>query len=90
MACNSLAKSCNMVTVTTGQSLALPFKLVEGLVEVMVLDVDGFAASFFPLFWVFVPFPLLIGPLPFPPEVTLRPWGFALLWCLLQQLVVAM
>ena len=67
-----------MVTVTTSQSLALPFRLVEGLVEVVVLDVDGFAASFFPLFRDFAPLPLLIGPLPFPPEATLRPWGLAL------------
>ena len=78
IACNSLAKSCNMVTVTTDQSLALLFRLVEGLVEVMVLDEDGFAASFFPLFRDFASFALPIGHLPFPPEVTLRPWGFAL------------
>ena len=65
MACNSPAKSCNMVTVTTGQSLALPFRPVEGLVEVVVLDMDGFTASFFPLFRDFAPFPLHLGPLPF-------------------------
>ena len=64
--------------VATGQSLALPFKLVEGLLEVMVLDGNGFAASFFPLFGDFAPFPLPIDPLPFPVQVTLRPWGFAL------------
>ena len=40
---------------------------------------DGFAASIFHLFRNFAPFPLPIGPLPFPPEATLRPWGFALI-----------
>ena len=38
----------------------------------MVLDVDGFAAFFFPLFRGFAHFPLPIGPLPFPPKVTFR------------------
>ena len=61
-----------MVTVTTGQSLVLSCRLVEGLVDDVVLDVDHFAAFPFPLFRDFVPFPLPIGPLPFPPEATLR------------------
>ena len=61
-----------MVTVTTGQSLVLSLRLVEGLVEVVILDVDGFAAFPIPLFRDFAPFPLPIGPLPFPPQGILR------------------
>ena len=67
-----------MVTVTTGQSLALSLRFVEGLVDVLVKEVVGFVALPFPLFRGFTPFPLPIGPLPFPPEVTLRTRGFAL------------
>ena len=70
MACNSSAKSCIMVTVTFGQSLALSLGFVGELVEVTVLDVDGFATFFFPLFRGFAPFPFPAGPLPFPPKVT--------------------
>ena len=58
-----------MVTVTIGQSLALSLGFIEGLVEVTVLDVDGFATFFFPLFRAFAPFPLPTGPLPFPPRL---------------------
>ena len=52
-----------MLTVTTGQSLALSLRFVEGLVEVLVVEVVGFAALPFPLFKGLAPFPLLIGPL---------------------------
>ena len=67
-----------MVTVTFGQSLVLSLGYVEGLVEVTVLDVDGFATFLYPLFRGFVPFPFPAGPLPCPPKVTVRTWGFAL------------
>ena len=61
-----------MVTITTGQFLTLSLRFEEGLVEVLVVEVTGFAALPFPLFRGFAPFPLPIGPLPFPPEATLR------------------
>ena len=66
-----------MVTVTTGWSLALSLRFVEGLVEVLVIEVVGFATLPFPVLG-FAPFPLPIGPLPFPTEATLRTRGFAL------------
>ena len=78
-----------MVTVTIGWSLVLSLRLVEGLVDILLLEVDGFATFPFPLFGDFSPFPLPIGPLPFPPEAILGLEDLLWLWCSLQQLVVA-
>ena len=46
-----------MVTVTTAWSLALSLRFVVGLVDVVVLNMDGFAAFPFPLFRDFAPLP---------------------------------
>ena len=54
-----------MVTVTTGQSLALFLRFAEGLVDILVVEVVGFAAFPFLLFRGFAPFPLPLGSLPF-------------------------
>ena len=43
-----------------------------GPVDVLVVEVIGFAALIFPLFRGLTPFPLPMGPLLFPPEATLR------------------
>ena len=61
-----------MVTVTFDQSLVLSLRFAEGLVEVTVLDVDGFTTFFLPLSKGFVPFPFPAGPLPCPPKFTFR------------------
>ena len=68
--CNSSAKSHIIATVILGLSLVLSFGLVEGPVEVTVLDVDGFTTFFLPLFGGLVLFTFPAGPLPCPPEAT--------------------
>ena len=68
----------HIATVNLSLSLFLSFGLMEGPVEVTVLDVDGFTTFSLPLFCGLVPFTFPAGPLPCPPEATFKIGGFAL------------